>query len=548
LSSRFPRPQDANADNVYQLDIEARDELGASVTQGLAITVTNVEPEGTIVDGDGDGQDDTEESVLDTDDDEIPDNLDIDDDNDGVESSLEGQVPILTTEAGTAVAGDGNGDGITDTRQTNVSSVPFKNTDQVSQEPEAEPVYVTLVADATEGKPNTTPEAAPKLTRVEQRDAPADKPAEIELPLGLISFTAELQEVGQTETFSLYVDGSLNINGYWKPDANGIWTNLASPEQGGALTREGDKIRLDFQIEDGGRFDEDGIANGVIVDPGAPGFRQDDPATPDCPFDPFKPDADDDGVPDSEEGRLGLDPAVKDNDVFGSNDLFVRQLYRDLLGREADEAGVDYWVARMAQGQDRTQMALTFLDSAEFQTRSEWIAELYQSVLGRPADFCGFNYWLQSGFDSMEIASRFLDSSEFQDRYNSLDNTAFVNQLYLDVLGRSTVDPEGLAYWLNALSAGTSRSEVMLGFLQSEEFQSKPDYGVVATLNYIGLLDREPDPAGFEFWFNQLGNGMSEAEVVGGFLASPEYHDRFLPTAGQAAVVELTGVPDIAVL
>ena len=37
------------------------------------------------------------------------------------------------------------------------------------------------------------------------------------------------------------------------------------------MTRVGDKLRLDFVIRDGGVFDADGLANGVIVDPGAPG-------------------------------------------------------------------------------------------------------------------------------------------------------------------------------------------------------------------------------------------------------------------------------------
>ena len=37
------------------------------------------------------------------------------------------------------------------------------------------------------------------------------------------------------------------------------------------MVTEDSKTRIDFVIQDGGEFDEDGVANGVIVDPGALG-------------------------------------------------------------------------------------------------------------------------------------------------------------------------------------------------------------------------------------------------------------------------------------
>jgi len=78
--------------------------------------------------------------------------------------------------------------------------------------------------------------------------------------------------VGTTETFSLYVDASLQINGYWKQNAAGTWVNLASVAYGGQVITEGGKTRLDFKITDGGEFDADHAVNGVIVDPGSAGF------------------------------------------------------------------------------------------------------------------------------------------------------------------------------------------------------------------------------------------------------------------------------------
>jgi hypothetical protein len=81
--------------------------------------------------------------------------------------------------------------------------------------------------------------------------------------------TPSTPAVGVSETFSLYVDPTININGYWKQDANKIWVNLASAAFGGQIVSEGGKTRLDFQITDGGQFDADGKVDGVITDPGA---------------------------------------------------------------------------------------------------------------------------------------------------------------------------------------------------------------------------------------------------------------------------------------
>jgi hypothetical protein len=97
------------------------------------------------------------------------------------------------------------------------------------------------------------------------------------MPLGLISFSATVglsgvAGVGTTETFSLYVDSDLGVNGYWKQDSNKTWVNLASEVYGGQLVTEGGKTRLDFQITDGGQFDADHTVNGTIEDPGAAGF------------------------------------------------------------------------------------------------------------------------------------------------------------------------------------------------------------------------------------------------------------------------------------
>jgi Domain of unknown function (DUF4347)/Putative Ig domain/Bacterial Ig domain len=193
-------------------------------------------------------------------------------DNDGVAAPTEDSTPGLTTTGGQpGLAGDGNGDGTKDSEQGSVTSTPFLLTPTAETNPTgASPTPITLVADSLGGK--TDPDAGnSNITSIVQKDAPAVFPAGMSAPLGLIGFTASLDTVGTSETFSLYLDPKLDVNGYWKQDASGTWVNLASAAYGGGMVEEGGKLRLDFQIVDGGQFDSDGVANGSISDPGIVG-------------------------------------------------------------------------------------------------------------------------------------------------------------------------------------------------------------------------------------------------------------------------------------
>lgn len=124
------------------------------------------------------------------------------------------------------------------------------------------------------------------LRNIRQLDAPEDRPDDLDMPLGLLSFEAETDTIGGISEFSLFVDGDLEINGYWKQNAAGEWVNLASEAFGGGLEQLDGKLRLDFILQDGGEFDSDGIADGVIVDPGALGFRQTATPPPEPPTEP----------------------------------------------------------------------------------------------------------------------------------------------------------------------------------------------------------------------------------------------------------------------
>jgi hypothetical protein len=439
-------------------------------------------------------------------------------DNDGASSSAENLAPGL----GGSKLGDGNGDGTPDSLQSNVASVPFLNTNTAITNPlGATQSFVSLIADSKDGKIDTTDTTIATLRNVKQLDAPADRPADLKMPLGLISFESTINVAGGTETFSLYVDSTLGANAYLKKTSSGSWVNLASAEYGGQVVTVNGKTRLDFKITDGGMFDNDGKADGVITDPGAAGYiKSINPS-----------DTDSDQFPDALEGANGLKVGLKDNDVFASNNYFVMQTYRDILFREAESAGLDHWKAKIDSGMSRAEVAASFLDSSEFQNSAGGISRLYFGGLDRMPDNQGMDHWVaeyQSGTSLNQISNAVVASNEFQSKYGTLDNAAFVNQLYLNVLGRSA-DSAGSSNWLHAMNTGASRGDILLGFTESAEYKVAISAEVSVTLNYIGLLDRTPDQAGFNGWVQAQDAGMPEVVVIGGFLGAQEYHDRFLP-------------------
>ncbi|MEO8056711.1 MAG: DUF4347 domain-containing protein [Burkholderiales bacterium] len=170
-----------------------------------------------------------------------------------VNSIVEAGVPA---HGSLGVAGDGNGDGIADVLQADVVSARIQPVN-----PSAPLTFVTLVADSNHGQ--TVQGSGAQIVAFMQGDT-FTAPPMAQMPLGETSFTATGMVVGAMENFSLYVDASVGANGFWVHDATGTLVNLASAAFGGQVVQEGDRTRLDFQVADGSRFDQDASLNGSV--------------------------------------------------------------------------------------------------------------------------------------------------------------------------------------------------------------------------------------------------------------------------------------------
>ncbi len=121
---------------------------------------------------------------------------------------------------------------------------------------------------------------------------------------------------------------------------------------------------------------------------------------------------------------------------------------------------------------------LKFTDvSIAFDTSGEagMAYRLYKAAFSRAPDTAGLGYQMKALDDGLslgQVAANFIASQEFQVKYGSLSNAQFVNQLYLNVLGRAG-DSEGYAYHLARLDGGAAgRNDVLAGFSESPENQA----------------------------------------------------------------------------
>ena len=250
--------------------------------------------------------------------------------------------------------------------------------------------------------------------------------------------------------------------------------------------------------------------------------------------------------------------------VFGPTEAgqYVDQLYSGLLGRTADDQGRLYHVNRLVNDKaSAASVAEAIISSAEFRARpltnDEFVEALYLGLLGRPSagnEKDGYVTAMKVGQSRTWVFQQFIASAEFkqlcEQQYSmfvgtystnpNIPNAAptsvttskasdYVRDLYLGLLGREP-DQEGLDYWTAQLTLKKmSASGVAAGIAAGNEFNSKSyTNGDFVQRAYVALLGREPDPTGFANFVNALNSGKTRAWVFAAICASNEFQNRYL--------------------
>lgn len=231
-------------------------------------------------------------------------------------------------------------------------------------------------------------------------------------------------------------------------------------------------------------------------------------------------------------------------------EYFVRAQYLDLLGREPDENGFNYWSDQINQcandsgcvSQRRRDVAAAFFIEQEFQLTGSFIHGLYKGALGRSPFFSEYSADRQQVVaganletEKQSFADGFVRRSEFIEKYQgSTSAESFVDALIQNVQLTSTIDLSNqranlIGKYNTGANLNQSRSLVVRDLTESSSFRNVEYNSAFVLSEYFAYLRRDRDANGYDFWVNVLDHGDpgNYRGMVCGFINSAEYQRRF---------------------
>ena len=195
-------------------------------------------------------------------------------------------------------------------------------------------------------------------------------------------------------------------------------------------------------------------------------------------------------------------------------EYFVRQQYVDVLGREPDETGFNFWSDRiLVCGNDadcirsqRIAVAAEFFIHQEFQQSGAFIYNLYQGALSRRPAFAEYAIDRQQvvGGPNLEaekqaFAESFVQRGEFMQKYQT-NSTAegFVDALLANLRQTSGVDLGSqrdslIARYNTGANQTQSRSFVLRDVTENAATRDANYNAAFVLTEYFGYLRRDPD-------------------------------------------------------
>jgi hypothetical protein len=249
----------------------------------------------------------------------------------------------------------------------------------------------------------------------------------------------------------------------------------------------------------------------------------------------------------------GTRDAVTSGNVIDTPEYFVRQHYLDFLGREPDDAGLNFWSDQiLGCGNDfncverRTiNVSAAYFLSIEFRETGGLVDSLYHASYGRAPLFSEFmpdratiardvivnqtGWQEQLASNKQEFLDAWVQRLAFRAAYDNLANDGYVDTLISNTGIDFTSDER--AALISGLNNNTlTRVGVLQQIAQDERFVKAKFNEAFVRMQYFGYLRRDPDDSGFNFWLNKLNEfdgNFERADMVKSFLVSGEYRDRF---------------------
>jgi hypothetical protein len=215
------------------------------------------------------------------------------------------------------------------------------------------------------------------------------------------------------------------------------------------------------------------------------------------------------------------------NGTVGTPDQkYIQEIYRDLFGRQAEMQGVDFWVAELAQGVPRQQVAFGMVKIASFEEfQHDTVAALYEQYLGRAPDTGGLAYWSAYLYDGGTIegmSQALVNSPEYWQKRGAGTVGGFLSALFHDALGRA-IEPAAASYFASRMSNGWSAADVAAAVFTSDEY-----HRLRVNALFEQFVRRPADPGALAYFAGELDDGDRDEVIISQLLASDEYFSRSL--------------------
>lgn len=182
---------------------------------------------------------------------------------------------------------------------------------------------------------------------------------------------------------------------------------------------------------------------------------------------------------------------------------------------------------------DRITVSSSFFRSAEFQLKGYFVIRYYRAALGRQPSYEEFLRDMTSvtGATAEQVTARreafarsFIERSDVRALSETDTNAEYVARL-ATTAGVTLVNRAALVADLNA--GRRTRSQVLREVVESEELFNREYNPAFVLMQYYGYLQRDPDAEGYNRWLTLLETTGDFRTMILGFLYSQEYQSRF---------------------
>ena len=207
--------------------------------------------------------------------------------------------------------------------------------------------------------------------------------------------------------------------------------------------------------------------------------------------------------------RLFINETTAANDIADA-DVFIRQQYLDVLGREPDQPGFQMWLARLngcaRQGGrgadkscDRISVSLGILNSDEFRQRDGFVLRAYVATFDRPPSYQEF---LRDRAKLVNASTADLDSAK--------------RALLAELAQRP-----GFKY---PAATGAQALQTMLDDQKAIDSLRNQTFVLI---QFFANLNRDPQPWEYKEHLKRLNTTGDYRQLISDFLYSAEYRKRF---------------------